>query len=379
MKFTAKKLKRLSASAGLVIGTAILAVSNSAYAASFTTNLQKNDGPEGDILLKSITQEDKAGKKDTFSNFSYVKRANILNNTPIKVNLPEYKTDGNGKIVKDKNGEPIKLIYTSNPEESSAYNQANKKKGITNVEMVHNADANSGAASTDKGDKASAPMAVSGMKNPTGNEIAAFVGNNNLNNIVDTEDSGHFAMDMFFDTLITEDNSGLDSVFFWERGMNSNLLVEAIDSTGKVISKALALLGQNQANDNADRVIADALGVKFDSKKVAERRAQATALGLVKNNQLDAGYAIDTMEIGSAQQVGSWGLSLKELGVKSLAGVRVSAKGTSYQGPDIKLIARKGKGFESTAVPEPSTILALGAVGGLAFLQRRRKQASLLK
>ncbi|MBD2536254.1 PEP-CTERM sorting domain-containing protein [Nostoc flagelliforme FACHB-838] len=126
-------------------------------------------------------------------------------------------------------------------------------------------------------------------------------------------------------SLIKEDNTGLDNLFFWERGRNSDLGVQAVDTSGNLIGNFLKLDRKNQAN---------------------------------------AGYSIDTLEISNAQQVGSWGVSLKELGVTSLAGIRLTANG-SYNGPDFKVAARQ-------SVPEPATILGLGVVAGLGLLRRRR-------
>jgi hypothetical protein len=260
-------------------------VSNSAQAASFTTNFGVNFSPEGNVTLKSITQNNQ-----TISNFSFVNKVQIKNNTPIILNP--------------------KIAETSNPELAAAQNIFNN---------------NTGAGSTDKGDQASSPLEVSGLNNPTGAEIAAYLGNNNLSNIVDTEDNGSFGFHLFFDSLIQEDNSGLDSVFFWERGINSDLTVQAIDGAGNLIGNSLKLNRQDQ---------------KY------------------------AGYFLDTLEISLAQPVGSWGVSLQQLGVNSLSGLFISAD-ASHSGPDYKIIARK-------TVPEPTTLLGLGVVAGLGFLSRRR-------
>lgn len=273
------KFQRLSTSICLVFGT-VLAISSSAQAANFTTNFEQKNGAEGDIILKSVTQNGK-----TISDFSFVTKAVILQNTPIK---------------------DVQQGDTSNPEASGRNN-------------------NTGAASTDKGDKASAPLGVSGMKDPTGQEVAAFLGNSNLNNIIDTEDSGSFKINVFFDSLIKDDNTGLDNLLFWERGQNSDLGIQAVDAAGNLIGNFLKL---------------------------------------ARTNQSFAGYSIDTTEIGGAQKVGSWGVSLKQLGVTSLAGIQLTAN-SSYNGPDFKVVARQ-------SVPEPGTVLGLGVMAGLGLLRRRR-------
>lgn len=264
------------------------AFSSATQAASFQTNASGMRNPEGDILLQSITQNGV-----TFSNFSFVNAAQILSNTPI--------TD-------------VRPSDTANPELASATRVRNN---------------NTGAASTDAGDNASTPLPVSGVNNPTGSAIAAFVGNNNLNNIIDTEDSGSFQINLFFDRLITGDDSGLDNLFFWERGMNSDLRIQAINAAGSLIGAPILL----------------------------SRSAQTSA-----------GYSIDTTEISGAQRVGSWGVKLSQLGVNSLSGVRVSAT-SAFNGPDWKVVAR------AQEVPEPATVSAL-LLTGLAALTLRKKRES---
>lgn len=266
--------KSLSLAASVIFG-----LSATAQAASFTTNFTQIQGSEGNIWLNSITQN-----QVTFDDFILVNDAKILLNTPI---LDRQTGD------------------TSNPETAGRNN-------------------NTGAASTDKGDRASAPVPTSGMNDPTGSEIAAYLGNRNLNNIIDTEDHGSLSVNLFFDKIVRADKTGLDNLFFWERGMNSDLGVQAIDASGKLIGNFVKL---NRAA------------------------------------QLEAGYSIDTMEISGAHKVGSWGLSLQQLGVTSLNGIRLTAD-ASYNGPDFKLAAR--------AVPEPATLAGLGVVAGLLVVSRRR-------
>ncbi|MEA5571327.1 exosortase-dependent surface protein XDP2 [Calothrix sp. UHCC 0171] len=269
---------------------AVVVLSPSAQAASFQTNFTQSmtgaNASKGDIWLNSITQKSSITQQNvTFNNFSFVKTVDILSNTPIT---------------------GVKSNSTSTP---------------------GNNNNNTGAASTDKGDLASSPIAVSGLKNPTGTEIATFLGNKNLNNIIDTEDNGSFKMNLFFDQLIQKDDTGLDNLFFWERGMNSNLDIQAIDSNGKLIGNLVKL---------------------------------------TKAQQNNAGYKIDTTEIAGAQNVGSWGVSLQQLGVNAFAGIQIIANGTSYNGPDFKVIARSSPP-PRRKVPEPGTIAALGLMTLSAF------------
>lgn len=267
------KPQNILLSAGLLLGS-FLAMTTTAKAASFTTNFTPNNpDPKADILLQSIQQNGK-----TISNFSFVKSAGIIYNSP-------------------------------------------KSIGINNT----------GAASTDKGDKASNPSYGIGPKeDPTGNDIAAYLGNNNLNNVIETEDTGTFNINVFFDSLIKADNSGLDSLFFWERGMNSALQIQAIDAAGNLIGNSLKLLAGQQVN---------------------------------------AGFRIDTTEINGSQIVGSWGVSLAQLGVTQLSGLKLTAD-PSLSGPDFKVVARK-------TTPEPGAMIGLGTVATLAFLRRRVNKAAL--
>ncbi|MBD2042046.1 exosortase-dependent surface protein XDP2 [Microcoleus sp. FACHB-672] len=263
----------------LAIGL-VVAACTTAQAASFTTNFTAVDGAEGNIWLNSITQN-----QATIDRFLLVNNAKILLNTPIT-----NKQSGD----------------TSNPETAGTNN-------------------NTGGASTDKGDKASALMPTSGLNDPTGAEIAAYLGNLNLNNIIDTEEQGAISMNLFFNKTVRADKSGLDNLFFWERGRNSDLGVQAIDASGKLIGNFVKL-------NRADQTLAD--------------------------------YSIDTLEINAAHIVGSWGLSLQQLGVTSLNGIRVTAD-SSYNGPDFKLVARQ--------VPEPASMVGLGAVAGMMLISRRRQ------
>lgn len=272
----------------------MIAFQTPAKAFTFTTNLTTSGVPDakGDILLKSVTY---GGK--TTSDFAFVKAVEIINNTPIKSGLNPN-------------------TQTSNPEDKTKNND------------------NSGAASTDKGDRASSPIVngqavgVSGINNPTGGEMAAYLGNNNLNNIIDTEDAGSFKLNLSFATAVK-------NLFFWERGMNSTIRVQALDGMGKVIGNLLKL--------------------------------NSSTWGL-------AGYSINTQEIDNTQRVGAWGVSLADLGVSSpISAIQVSTVGTlGDKGPDFKVIA------EAEPVPEPMTMagLALGASGMIAARRRRANKTA---
>ncbi|MEO1431530.1 MAG: exosortase-dependent surface protein XDP2 [Cyanobacteria bacterium J06632_19] len=270
------KFNKLFTSISLTVGS-VLFVSNSAQAASFTSKVSQNSDATQDILLESITQN---GQE--FSNFSFVQSVNSFSNT----------------------------VHTGG---------------------------DTGAASTVKGDNATASQQT--MEDATASNVAAFLGNNNLNNIVDGEgnDDSIFSMDLLFDTFISEDNSGLDSLFIWEAGENSDLTIQGLDKDGELIGNVMTLLREDQEY---------------------------------------AGFDIDTEEIYSAQRVGSWGVSLADLGITDggISGLRVSADST-HNGPDFKVIARSsGPGDFAKAVPEPGTIIGLGSVAALAFFRRRKSK-----
>lgn len=264
-----KLVSRLS----IVATMSLMALQAPAQAAgfNFTTQFTGND-PKGDIWLNGVQYGNKTVKA---TDLAFVKTVSILQNTPIVA-----------------------------------------KSGDT----VNNN--NTGAASTDKGDKASAPMATSGVKNPTGTEVAAFLGTKNLNNIIDTEDAGSFKMNVSFSQAVS-------NIFLWERGMNSTLRIQALNGTQTVGN----LLVLNSANWGY------------------------------------AGYSIDTTEITGAQKVGSIGISLADLGVsQAITALQISTDGSKGdKGPDFKVAAE--------AVPEPFTMtgLALG-IGGLIAARRRQNQ-----
>lgn len=260
------KIRQLAASIGLVATSAISLSSAPAHAFSFQTDytaaLSGKDAPKGDFFLNSVT----LGGGKVISNFGLINAANIISND----------------------------AYTGG---------------------------NTGAASSDKGDKA-----TTGIKREDIDveAIKSVLNNLNLNNIIDTEDTGSFVLDLMFDKAV-------DNIFIWERGMNSRLDIQAIDAKGNAIGKLLNLNSKN-----------------WDY----------------------AGFAIDTQEIDGAQKVGSVGVSMADLGLTTqyVSALRVYSKGAAYNGPDFKLVG------SAADVPEPSALLGLGAVAAGILATRRRQQ-----
>lgn len=187
---------------------------------------------------------------------------------------------------------------------------------------------NSGAASADMGDKATVGLKQEKL---TEEGAVAALGNLNLNSIIDTEDVGNFAIDVMFDKAV-------DNILIWERGMNSRLNVQAIDAKGNLIGNLINLPKSN--------------------------------------NWTDAGFSIDTKEIGSAQRVASIGLSLADFGLDSkdsIFGYRMISQGKDYNGPDWKILGTTDK--TPASVPEPTAVIGLGLVAG-SFVASRRRQKS---
>ncbi|NJL03227.1 MAG: PEP-CTERM sorting domain-containing protein [Spirulinaceae cyanobacterium RM2_2_10] len=189
---------------------------------------------------------------------------------------------------------------------------------------------NSGAASTDIGDTATTGTKIEA---PNGEQLVGNLNNLNLNNIIDTEDSGSFELDFYFDNAV-------DNLLIWERGINSALEVWALNADGETVG--------------------DAVTVDFRQLK--------------KQYDVAAGYSINTKEIGGAQQVGSWGLTMADLGVEDVAiyGFRFSSE-KGFNGPDWKIAGtnatREGGPVD---VPEPTMMLGLLTVGALGFVARKR-------
>lgn len=191
---------------------------------------------------------------------------------------------------------------------------------VKSAQILHNnvwTGGNTGAASSERGDNASGAA----QEVASNDSIAASLGNRNLNNIIDTEDQGAFKLNLFFESAVS-------SLFFWERGMNSDLSVQAIDQQGNLLGSVFRIS---------------------------------------RDTWQDAGYSIDSTEITETQRVGAWGLSLGDLGLNSpIFGLQLSAD-SAYNGPDFKVAG------SAQAVPEPTTMAGLALAGAGLVAARRRK------
>lgn len=180
---------------------------------------------------------------------------------------------------------------------------------------------NTGAASADIGDNA-----TTGVKEEylTESSLVTNLGNSNLNNIIDGEDKGKFEIDLSF-------GKAMDNILLWERGMNSKIGVQALDTAGNLIGNFLELNS---------------------------------------NNWGYAGYDINTKEIGGTQKVGSIAVSLADLGLTdAISSIRVTSKGAAYNGPDWKVMGT------AAAVPEPGAVGGLVALGLLGTIVKRKRSA----
>ena len=218
----------------------------------------------------------------------------------------------------------IKLESVSfNGNTVTQFNLVNRAQILVNS-MTVSSPGQAGPGSSDHGDgtvsDATLPEGPA-VENPTNADVVASLGNLNLNSIIDTEDNlGTSSFNVFFDKPV-------NTFFLFERGDsfgkpgNSDLLVQAIDASGN-------LTGQT--------------------------------FKITRNLWTDAGYSIDTTEIGGPQRVGSYGIQSKT----AIAGLRLSSY-IGFNGPDYKVVAAH--------VPEPSALMGLGVASGSFFLLRRRK------
>lgn len=160
--------------------------------------------------------------------------------------------------------------------------------------------------------------------NPTEADLAAALGNLNLNSIVNSRESeGEAVLDIFF-------NNPVSTFFFWEWGGapgssvtgNSSFLVEALTDDGSEVLASFRILSSDWS---------------------------------------PAGFTMQsTIPSQAVQNVGSLGLEL--VGARS-SRLRLSYANPVDAGPDFKVAA--------APIPEPSTLLSSFALGSLLIWRKR--------
>ncbi|RZM78957.1 exosortase-dependent surface protein XDP2 [Leptolyngbya iicbica] len=195
---------------------------------------------------------------------------------------------------------------------------------VTSAEIIYNdvySGGNTGAASADTGDDATGGARA---EDATAADVVANLSTNNINHIIDTEDKGRFEIDLNF-------SEAIKTLFVWERGMNSDLGIQAVNADGELIG---------------------------------------SRLDITRNMWFDTGFKIDTSEINNAQKVGSLGIKMADLGVEGgeVSTLRFFSQ-SGFNGPDWKFVGTTAK------VPEPALMLGLGLVGGALAWQKRAKAA----
>lgn len=186
---------------------------------------------------------------------------------------------------------------------------------ITNQTGIAN-----GPGSTEAGDL----VALATAELPSNDQVKFVLADNDLNTLIDTEDDlGKSVVEL----ILAE---AADSFYFWERGQNSDLLVEALSDDGATV--------------------------------LASSKLTATDFGPF------AGFSIDTKEIDGAQKVGAIGLKLDGVTAKR---IRLTSD-LGDNGPDFNIKASKGS---IAKVSEPFTLAGLVIVGSTLLIKQRRPQA----
>lgn len=201
---------------------------------------------------------------------------------------------------------------------------------IDPIKRDMNTSGNKYAVNPDRRDNAK-PMA--GESSSTGTLREVFTARP-LDYILDSEDCASWSLDLKLGNgqyIKSDKNSKTPEIAILERGMNSDLKVKAIVSNGGQITTTKSVF-------------------------------------LSRTAQRYTNFKMDTLEIAGAQKVGVWGLSLDSFGPieGQVIGLQISSD-ASYGGPDLV-------GVATNAVPEPGTMIALGA--GLAALARRRRKTA---
>ncbi|QOJ00071.1 MAG: hypothetical protein HRU70_06045 [Phycisphaeraceae bacterium] len=179
----------------------------------------------------------------------------------------------------------------------------------------------------DRADSASAFFGEAGRTGTLREVFGPFNGYKNMSYIIDGEDNGSWTLDLFFAAgirLNADDRADTVEIALLERGGNSDLRIIGIRADGSLTDPVMMLRG----------------------------------------NTAQAGWTLDTLEIGGAQQVHGLGISL-DSSWQDIVGFRFEAR-NGMNGPDLVAV-----GVTNNLVPTPGA-LALAGLGGLMLGRRRR-------
>lgn len=144
-------------------------------------------------------------------------------------------------------------------------------------------------------------------ENPNEKEIAEYLSNSNLNNLIDGEWRWEVKLDVEFNQTLSDNTSTGDAVgeiLIFERGMNSDISIQVVD---KLWGNTLW-----------------------------------TKLFLNRKDMKYAGFNVDTIEIGETQKMGYWRIDLSKLSVPEVKYIRISSLPVN-SGPDFKIIGLNTK------------------------------------
>ena len=159
---------------------------------------------------------------------------------------------------------------------------------------------------------------TSGENGATNADLVAAYGNRNLNSINYNRERGPIPSDSVFEISFPYDT---DTFFIWERGMDSDMRIQAIDGSGNPIADAYILRPSKDTND--------------------PKLIQYAGYGIYT----DTGF---NWALGNPQRCGSVGLRLNGATAKTL---RFTVNHNADFGPDLKVVA--------APLPGPSTMILL--------------------
>jgi hypothetical protein len=187
---------------------------------------------------------------------------------------------------------------------------------------------NSISANPDRADNAS-HMGGEGAGTGTLRDVfGEFNGYKNMSWIIDGEDAGSYTLDLFYDAgsyLNADADDSTMEISVLERGGNSDFKVYGIYADGSLTS----------------------------------------GIFVNRNQTARVGWTLNTLEIGSAQQVHGVGISFDD-SWDGLVGVRIQTT-SRYNGPDLVAVG------SAAAVPTPGVAAVMGVAGLVAGRRRRTK------